>query len=115
MADYVQRSSGLPSVRGAIDLCRGTPHHEIFEGGALGNCEFIEARLAGVRQFHDPIRLVWSCMSAGSRSSGKTSVRVFVVERGRDDDLDVLFCSVGHGVHGLSRYKVANCAVRYYE
>lgn len=39
MAGYVQRSSGLPSVRGAIDLCRGSPHREVFEGGFPGTLE----------------------------------------------------------------------------
>ena len=37
LADYAQRSRGLPSACSAIDLCRGSPHRGVSEGGALGN------------------------------------------------------------------------------
>lgn len=41
MAGYVQRSSGLPSVRGAIDLCRGSPHREVSEAVSLETSSFL--------------------------------------------------------------------------
>lgn len=39
VAGCVQRSSGLLAACGAIDLCRGSPHREVSEGGFLGNLE----------------------------------------------------------------------------
>lgn len=39
VAGCVQRSSGLLATCGAIDLCRGSPHREVSEGGFLGNLE----------------------------------------------------------------------------
>lgn len=41
MADYVQRSSALFAVCGAIVLCRGSPHREVSEGGVPGNLELL--------------------------------------------------------------------------
>ena len=78
--------------------------------------ELAETRFADARQLHyliGLVRVLHEHRLAQQRAGEHTCV--FIVKRGWDDDLDALLCSVGHGVHGLSRYKVANCAVRYCE
>ena len=75
--------------------------------------ELVETRFADAYQLHyliGLVRVLHERRLAQQWADGHTSV--FIVELGWDDDSDILLCFVGHDVHGLSRYKVANCAVR---
>lgn len=78
--------------------------------------ELVAIRSADARQFHYLIGLVRVLREHRlAQQWADVPTCVFVVERGRDDGPDVLLCFFGHDVHGLSWYKVANCAVRYCE
>lgn len=39
LVDSAQRSSALFAVCGGINLCRGSPHRKVFEGGFPGTLE----------------------------------------------------------------------------